>query len=83
MSITVLLPGTNKASTKVRHAFRVGSPFLLLVVLGQVTVLPDGHVVVETPKPGTPNVKYLLDLQLFGRLRVGVLSHMLKKQKKS
>lgn len=54
----------------------------MLVVLGQVTVLPDGHVVVETPKPGTPNVKYLLDLQLFGRLRVGVLFHMLKKQKK-
>jgi len=46
-------------------------------------VLPDGHVVVETPKPGTPNVKYLLDLQLFGRLRVGVLFHLLKKWKKS
>jgi hypothetical protein len=55
----------------------------LLVALGQVTVLPDGHVVVETPKPGTPNAKYLLDLQLFGRLRVGVLFRVLKKEKKS
>jgi hypothetical protein len=82
VSITVLLPGTNKASTKVRHtpSCRVT---IFIVVLGQVTVLPDGHVVVETPKPGTPNVKYLLDLQLFGRLRVGVLFHMLKKWTKS
>jgi hypothetical protein len=40
-----------------------------------VTVLPDGHVEVEAPKPDQPKAKYLLDLQLFGRLRVAVRAH--------